>query len=471
MNYVSKALEGLYGGHLKEIHKINELYRIYEGKQEWTTAQGLDYTPTKKITNLIKKLISTRARFMFGRPLFFDIRQIQPDTGEETTFKDQAQAKEDLLADIIKETGFNSKLIKAYKDCAIAGRIAIKLWAHKDEGIKIIFTPAQEFFVEYDVDDVDKINKVTFMYITRDAEKTKDQRITKQVWEMIGGTCILNEAVYDGEGRVVEVKEEDYNTGLDFIPVVVIRNGGLTGETEGESYVKEIWDNQDAYNKLTSDDIDALKFQMFGQDVITDADEESVKNIKIAPGAIIDLQTDRGADGRQANIGRLESKFSYKDKFEDTINRIKNDMYDIMEVPNIGLEQLKGLMQSGKSMKALYWGLIASCDEEWIDWETGLNEMVEKIFKLIEKYNLYNSREIARYETTLKIEHYYPLQEDEHEKKRIDMEEILAEVRSRASYMDKWGEYEDVDAELERIRREKLLMQDSYTQSLIDDLT
>ncbi len=43
--------------------------------------------------------------------------------------------------------------------------------------------------------------------------------------------------------------------GLDFIPVVIITNGGLTEETEGISDVKELWDNQDAYNKLTSDDI------------------------------------------------------------------------------------------------------------------------------------------------------------------------------------------------------------------------
>ncbi len=44
--------------------------------------------------------------------------------------------------------------------------------------------------------------------------------------------------------------------------MVIITNGGLTGETEGVSDVAQLWDNQDAYNKLTSDDIDALKFQI-----------------------------------------------------------------------------------------------------------------------------------------------------------------------------------------------------------------
>src|SRR5699024_11652591 len=56
---------------------------------------------------------------------------------------------------------------------------------------------------------------------------------------------------------------EDRDTGLDFIPVIVIANGGLTGDTDGISDVEQVWDNQDNYNKLTSDDIDALQFQMF----------------------------------------------------------------------------------------------------------------------------------------------------------------------------------------------------------------
>ena len=146
--------------------------------------------------------------------------------------------------------------------------------------------------------------------------------------ELVNNRCILNEMIVDGEGMPISIEYENYDTQLDFIPFIVVLNGGLTGETEGVSDIELLWDNQNAYNRLTSDDIDALKFQMFGQDVVTDAAEESLRNIKIAPGAMIDLQTDtsQAVDGRQAKMERLESKFSYKDKFEDTVNRIKNDM-------------------------------------------------------------------------------------------------------------------------------------------------
>lgn len=465
-------LNGLYGDYLKRINEINKWYSIYNGNQEWETANNLDYVPTKKITNIIKKLIDTRARFMFGKELYFDIRPVASDKKGSTQNQDKAEEKETLLKQILNENKFHSKILKAYKDCSIGGKVAIKLWASSDIGLKIIFCPAQEVFVQYNQDDIDILQKVIFFYIINDDSNKFKQRIKKQTWELIDGKCILNESIVNGVGTPIKVEYQNYNTGLDFIPVIIIQNGGLTGETEGISDVKQLWNNQDAYNRLTSDDIDALRFQMFGQDVLTDASEESLKNIKIAPGAMIDLQTDlsQSADGRQAKIERLESSFSYKDKFEDTVNRIKNDMFDTLDVPNVSLEQLRGLMQSGKSMKALYWGLISACEEDWAEWGPALSQMVDYIFKMIDKYNLYNARKIAKYETTLNLEHSYPIQEDENEQKKIDMEEVISDLRSHKSYMSKWGKYEDVESELEQIQLEKQLLDDVYTQDITNNL-
>ena len=466
-------MQGIYGDQLQRVSRINKYYKIYEGGQAWPTPGGLDYRPTKKITNIIKKLIDTRARFMFGREPFFNFKQIEPDSKGSTANADLTQQKEDLLADILEENKFHSKLLKARKDCSIGGKVAIKLWANRDIGLKIIFSPAQEFFPQYNLDDVDRLEKVVFLYALNDESLPENQRVKKQVWEMQNGRCILNESTHDGMGLLLSTEYQDYNTGLDFIPVVIIQNGGLTGETDGVSDVARLWGNQDSYNRLTSDDIDALKFQMFGQDVITDASEKTFHNIKIAPGAMIDLESDmaQASQGRQASINRLESNFSYKDKFEDTVNRIKNDMYDSLEVPNVSLEQLRGLMQSGKSMRALYWGLMAACDEDWTEWGPALKQMVDYIFRMVDTYNLYEARPIARYETTMDIEKTYPIQEDEDEQKQVDMAEVIDEVRSRKSYMKKWGEYEDIDAELEQILKEKeLLGQDVYTQDLEADI-
>ena len=295
-------LEGLQVGQLERIHRINRLYDIYEGKQHWATKEGLDYKPTKKITNYIKKLIDKRARFMFGKEPFFNLS----GSDEEKT-----QQKEDLLKQILDDNKFHAKLLKAKKDCAIGGKVALRLWAEKEKGIKLFFIPAQEFIETHSIDDTDNLEKVVLFYALNDNLDRSKQRIKKQEWALISGKCIVNEGIYDGNGNVVEIIYKGYYNGLDFIPIIIIQNGGLTGGTQGYSDVEMLWDNQDSYNKLTSDDQDALKFQMFGQSVFTDADPEALENIMIAPGALIDLQTDRAQamDGRQAKAERLESNF------------------------------------------------------------------------------------------------------------------------------------------------------------------
>lgn len=465
-------LQGLYGDYLKQVSDININYLRYAGDQKWSISDDLDYVPTQKVTNIIRKLIDTRARFMFGIEPYFDIRSIHEDAKGSTKYQDQAQEKEDLLHQILNNNKFHAKLLKARKDCSIGGKVAIKLWGHKEAGVRVIFSPAQEFFPQFNIDDSDLLEKVVFLYAMNNEQEADKQLIKKQVWEMQGKKCILNESTHDGKGEIKSVEFEDYDTALDFIPVIIIQNGGLTGETEGVSDVTRLWDNQDQYNKLTSDDIDSLKFQMFGQNVVTDADEQSLESITIAPGAMIDLQTDisQSSDGRQAKMERLESGFSYGDKFQDTVGRLKNDMYDTLDVPNVSLEELKGVMQSGKSMRALYWGLKAVCEEDFTEWGPALRQMVEYIFKMVDIYNLYGQKKVASYETTTNIELIFPIAEDEVEEKAIDMQEVSLEVRSRASYMRKWGGDIDADAELEQIQKEKAMLQDSFTQDLMLDI-
>lgn len=466
-----KLLNGLYGDNLEKVTQINKWYDIYEGKQLWETNTELDYEPTKKVTNYIKKLIDTKARFMFGKEPFFDVKAVNKDDKDSTVYADEAQEKEDLLIKILKANKFHSKLLKAKKDCSIGGRVAIKLWGHRDKGLKIIFSPAQEFFPIYNIDDVDVLEKVTFLYSLNNEDSPMEQRFKKQSWEMANGKCILNEGIYDGNGEIIEVIEVDKNTGLDFIPIIIIQNGGLTGETEGISDVQQLWDEQDTYNRLKSDDMDSLKFNMFPQRVATDTDENSLKNMTIAPGALVDLQTDiaQANQGRQAKLEITESHFSYSEKYIDTINRTKNDMFDLMDVPNVSLEQLKGLMTSGKSMRALYWGLINVTEEAGTEWDVALNEMIEFIFKMVEVYNLYGAKKVAAYETTLDIIRTYPIEEDTNEEKRMDLEEVIAEVRSKASYISKWNINDDEMEMLYQIQLEKQILEDSFTRELIED--
>ena len=102
---------------------------------------------------------------------------------------------------------------------------------------------------------------------------------------------------------------------------------------------------------------------MFPQRVFRDANQETMDRVKIAPGATIDAQTDPSSE-HQVDAKILEAKFSYNERIENALNRDKNDMYSLLSVPNVSLEQLKGFAASGKAMKALYWELTTRCEEK-----------------------------------------------------------------------------------------------------------
>ena len=431
---ILSELGGLYGQKvLADMGEILRYYDFYEGRgQHWRTAENLDYRPTQFITNLTKKLIKREARFMFGRTPELRVR----DRDGKRLVDMQT-----LLDMVLEDNSFPERLMKGARDCFIGKRVALKLTC--DGGnIGITFRPSTEFvFTPYD-EDADRLSKIIFFYQTADEPERVNQRVWRQKYEMENGRCFVTEGTYDGYGNLIDGGEK-IDTGLDFIPCRVIINDGLTGDLCGESDVAEIMANQQHYNRLKSDDIDALRFNMFPQRVAIDADGKSLESMKFAPGALVDLVTDPavGDSGEQASLELLESKFSYDARFEHTLNRIKEDMHELLGVPNLSLEQLQGLMQSGKSMKALYWELIERCEERWTVWEPALKWMCRTVFRLVgacmpdlleipENYGIY-------------CEHLYPIMEDEEEERRLDLSEVQAGVRSAESYRSKWQIFEN----------------------------
>ena len=321
----------------------------------------------------------------------------------------------------------------------------------KDKDIRVSFRPSTEFVYSTMDDDCDVLSKIIFFYQVNDEAERDKQRIWKQKYYLDNGRCILNEGIYDGYGRLLE-GGQDADTGLDFIPCYVVINDGLTGDMMGESDVAELMDLQNAYNRLNSDDADALKFNMFPQTVATDVKAESLE-------ALVDLQTDPATMGSgQAKLDKLESSFSYSERFEAAINRTKNDMFDLLSVPNISLEQLKGLMQSGKSMKALYWELITRCEDKWASWEPALEWLGMTVLKMATAYQGLSFPE----DTSVHVEHLYPILEDDFDEMANDQQEVIHQLRSRMSYMKKWGVAPDPDAELRQIKVEETLFSDAF---------
>jgi hypothetical protein len=464
--FVTAELTGLYGSAvLQEMNDILRLYDIYEGRENFIDkSEEKDYTQTEKRTNLIKKLIKEESRFLFGKtPELY----IQPKNDTDAD-KDKAEEINLYLNKILKDNLFSEKLVKGARDCFIGKRAAIKLYANQDtKEIRIMFLPSLEFIYESDEENPNELKKIIFFYQTnKEVEKDK-QRIWKQKYEMVDGRCILNEGIYNGNGILIEPINVDVDLQLSGIPCYVVINDGLSGDPFGESDVKELLDNQIQYNRLSSEDVDTLRKGMDRIIYGIDIDPEASEKFKLKPGAFWDVPTDPTAEGKQATLDTIPTDFGYGDKIENSLKRIKSDMYEMLNIPMLSNDELKGMMTSGKTMKALYWQLITRCEEKMMAWRPALEWLIRAILEITEVYQIEN---LPQLDYTVTVENNYPLQEDEDEEKTLDLQQVNAQAMSRKTFIKKWqGVTDDVaDAEIRQIALEREMLEESYVSGMSD---
>ena len=463
-NIVNMELGGLYGQTLiKEMSEIINYYNIYDKGQDWFVDER-DYTPTKKKTNYIKKLIKEESRFLFGKTPYFEI------TTENEGNEAQCELIQDYLDKTLKQNLFSSKLIKGARDCFIGKRIAIKLHADTiNKQIRIMFVPSLEFVYEPFEDRVDELKKIIFFHeMTEPNTEKSKQVIWKQKYEMVDGKCLLHEGFYDGFGNLLETISDNVDLKLSGIPCYVVLNDGLSGDLSGESDVAEIMENQLAYNRLASEDIDTLIKGM--NRTIYGIDVEDSSKFKLKAGSYWDVETSKTAnESAKAQIGIVPTDFNYNDRMQNKLSELKTDMHEVLNIPLINNQDLKGMMTSGKSMKALYWQLITRCEEKMQDWRPALEWMIRAILEMTEVYNIASIPVLDKMVVT--VENQYPLQEDEDNEKVLDMQQVNAQVMSRKTYIEKW-DIGPSDEELKQIQLEKSMLEDTlsmYDSSHIDE--
>ena len=466
MQFIQTEITGLYGSEvIKEMNEIIKLYDIYDGKgQDWVNDEK-DYTPTKKRTNYIKKLIKEEARFLFGKTPILQVESLNDNEDIKV------EALNNYIDKTLKDNLFSEKLVKGARDAFIGKRIAIKLHADTiTKSIRIMFVPSLEFVYEPFEDKVDELKKIIFFHQMNQATNKEDQVIWKQKYEMIDGKCILNEGFYNGYGNLLETLAVDVDLKLSGIPAYVILNDGLSGDFKGESDVAEIFEDAMNFNILSSEDIDALKKGMNRIIYGIDVDPEASKHFKLKPGAYWDIETSPMADTKQAQIGTVDTDFNYDTRMENTLNRLKSNMHEVLNIPMINNSDLQGMMTSGKSMKALYWQLITRCEEKWKAWKPALEWMIKAIFEMTEVYSIEQLPKLDKF--IVVSENQYPLQEDEDNEMTLDIQKVNAQVMSRKSFIKKWGNVVDdvADEELKQIQLEKQMLEDGYSSMLGDDL-
>jgi hypothetical protein len=194
-----------------------------------------------------------------------------------------------------------------------------------------------------------------------------------------------------------------------------------------------------------------------------DCNPRSTANLSRAAGSYWDLSSDPIEEHRSGQVGVLDNSMAYSPALDTTLTRIRANMYAQLDVPDTTSEALTGIISSGKTMKAIYWGLMVRCDEKLLDWIPALRSMVECIIEGSKVYPearaVYVDGELVD-DYTVTIENSYPILEDESEEKSSDMAAVQTQVMSRKMYMKKWHGLsdEDVEDELKQIAMEQAIL-------------
>lgn len=454
--------------YLSELAEIVNYYKIYNKGADFTTEGSLgDYVPSQVKFRKSAQLINKEARFLFSESP--DI--IVEPKGDKGTISSEVKkniaVQQELVNAVLKENKFDKFIIQGAKDCFIGKRIGIALNFNEETGVTISFFDAFSFIYETEPDNNSSVRKFVSYTVLKNSSKLAQKRIFKKKYEMIDGILWVEEKLYDGRGVELEVLTEFQETKLDIMPATVIFNDGLLGDDNGESEITQLMEYESVFSKLSNADIDAERKGMNNIKYTIDIDSASTKALKTSPGAYWDLHSDQTMDSASPSVGTLDARLDYSVPLDTTLNRVKNSMYEQLEIPNVDLETMGGIITSGKGLKAIYWPLIVRCKEKMKTWGPQLSYIIDAIItgaivypNTVKKYVV---DPIVPTDHIVSVVMNTPIMEDENEEKQLDLAEVSAQTMSRKSYMKKWRELTDAEAdeELKQIAAEREIVEDA----------
>lgn len=453
----------------EEINQICKYYRIYK-KGEAFHVEGTngDYVPAKLRYKLAYSLINKEARFLFAEQpdIKVEPRGNSTDASEES--ENALSAMNNLLTTVLSKNMFESRLLKAAKDCFIGKRVACLVNFNEEDGITISFIKSVNFLYKTKPSNQNVLSKFVCFTTIEESSALADRRILKKKFTLEDdGLVYLEEQIYDGTCALIETITNKQPTKLTFIPAVIIINDGLTGEILGESEVEDLKDFEYWYSKLSNADKDAQRKSMNPTKYVVDMENNSTKNLSTSPGALWDLGSDQNLENAKTEVGMLEPNMNYSEALKTTLERIKTSGYEQVDMPNISNETMSGVITSGKALKAIYWPLIVRCKEKMKEWGPALSAMADIIIKGSMIYpnciTEYTNDIITPVDYKVTVEQNTPLPEDEIEEKTTNLAEVEAQVMSKKTYMKRWYGLTDgeVDKELQQIALERQILDDS----------
>lgn len=474
LGMLQNEVAGIYGQKLlADLGRILGYYEIYEWGARFLT-EGADdgFLPAQLPFMRAALLIDKQARFVFSRPAEFTVNAYDPNDDSETT-KDNISVLQNLLDNVMEKNHLAEKCLKAFKDACIGERVAVTL-DFNDHGVFVRFHPSYSFVFEQDA--YERLTKFIVFWTTQDSIDKAEQRIRKKKWVLNEqGFCVISDEVYDGNGRKLEDQsQDDIVTKFTYLPVMVILNDGLTGDCDGESDIRRLGLYEEWYSKLANADMDAGRQGMNPIRYAIDAQPTSLENLKVNPGAFWDIASNTDLeDSVRADVGLLEPSGSYSDPLSNTLDRLASMMNETIDVPNISADSMTGTITSGKSLQALYWPLTMRSDEKMLTWLPALrfigNTIIDGVRLYPESARPYIPEAVPDLNYNLLVENPYSLPEDEAEEKALDLQEVNARSRSRKTYIRRWQQLSDAEAdkELQQILTEERMFESGYTSSML----
>lgn len=466
---INAEIEGSAKDTLDELTRICKYYSIYrKGVKFSVEGSNGDYVPAQLRYKMSASLINKEARFLFAEPPTI---QIEPrgDLGETTEeSKEAITVLNDLVKTILDANDFEDKLMKAAKDCFIGKRVACLVNFNEEDGVTITFLPSTQFVYDTKIGNPNVLTKMVCFIIVKDSITLSEKKIFKKKYTLENGTVYLEEAMYDGAGKLIEEVTKKQAIMLNVIPACVILNDGLSTDFDGESEIAILKDYEQWYSKLSNADIDAERKSMNPVKYSIDMERNSTKGLSSSAGSFWDLQSDQNLDNPSPSVGTLESSMSYSESLKTSLDRIKTSGYEQVDMPNINLETMSGTITSGKALKSIYWPLIVRCKEKMKTWGPQIRRMVGIIIEGSMAYpnciTSYMDDVVVPVAYEVKIEQNIPIQEDEMEERNMDLAEVTSQTMSRKSYMKKWRDLtdEEVNEELEQIALERQMLEDSF---------
>lgn len=460
---------------LDELTQICKYYKVYK-KGASFTVEGTngDYIPAKLKYKMAASLVNKEARFLFAEPPDITVEP-KGDVGKITDeAKDALTVMNDLVKTILDKNKFEEALIKAAKDCFIGKRVAGLVNFNEEDGVTITFLPSTQFIYETKIGNPSIITKFVCFIVVKNSMTLTDKRIFKKKFELVDDVVYLEEILYDGAGKEIEVITEYQETLIPMIPASIFVNDGLTGEDAGESEIELLQDDESWFSKLSNADIDAQRKSMNPTKYTIDMESNSTKNLSTAAGALWDLGSDQNLDKPHPQVGLLEPNMNYSASLDTTLKRVKKSAYNQVDMPDI--EEVQATITSGKALKAIYWPLIVRCKEKMKMWGPQLRNLADIIIQgamvypdCIKKYTDDVIKPVA-YE--ISVVGNLPIPEDEIEERTMDLAEVESKTMSRKAYMKKWRGLTDdeVQEELEQIALERQMIEDSSFDSTGENL-